>query len=71
MAIYNNKNFVRFASYFLIFLSFVLPVSAMATVSVGTHDWLDLTKHPIGFFSLILTIGVGLSGLAIKSTLLS
>ncbi|MFC1589271.1 sodium:proton antiporter NhaD [Pseudomonadota bacterium] len=56
MAINNKKNLVVSVSYFLIFLSLVLPVSAMASAGVGANDWLDLTAHPIGLLALILSM---------------
>jgi len=51
-----NKNVLGYTFYTLIFLSLALPVFAMSANSGGATNWVDLTEHPIGLFSLTLVI---------------
>ena len=50
--IYNKNNYI--SCFSILFL--LLPVSAEASSSAGANDWLDLTAHPVGLFSLALFI---------------
>jgi len=50
--IYNKNNYI--AGFSVLFL--LLPFSAEASSAAGATDWIDLTAHPVGLFSLALFI---------------
>ena len=56
MMINNKNNPVISVFFLLVILAFIMPVSAMASVAADTNDWINLTKHPIGLFALILSV---------------
>ena len=49
-----KKKMNLFVSAFGLFLFFLMPTTAMAEISAGANNWLDLTTHPVGILSVAL-----------------
>lgn len=53
-AVNNNKNLNFYTRIIYLLFLLLLPVSAQASSETAISEWIDLTLHPVGIFSIIL-----------------